>query len=428
MSGEVCVLLGAGSSADAGVPMAAQMTKHALASIAESPDISRSDWPGKIVTGRELLAALGYVFATLQTADIRNGVPGAGALEAPNIERLVSAVQMLAERDDLEIAPFVTSWDRTVQFLDRGEPELNTRPLLDVLMKLSQRDAFRARNLEKAVGKLLASVSAPPSGQVFKALLGHLKLHVATTVSAFDAGKTAYLDNLVSISATFAITIGTLNYDNTIEESARRVGVPVDLGIDSWTSDGRLGPPLPGAVRLLKLHGSANWEQNDDGAVTVHDEPQDPPALIYGQRGKLQPQGPFLELLEEFRRSLWAASHLLVIGYSFADQHINQIVRRWLATGEERTVSIVDPFVRPAAERSHRVYRGNNDFLDHLYARFGFRPFRPAGSSGGGRWDEIPQRRSRVFFHQGTASQALQGVETIDDLREFGRSDEVTDA
>ena len=71
------------------------------------------------------------------------------------------------------------------------------------------------------------------------------------------------------------------------------------------------------------------------------------PALVFGQRGKLRPDGPFLSLLAEFESELTTADQLLVIGYSFRDEHVNEVIRRWTLEDSSRTIQIVDPSFSP---------------------------------------------------------------------------------
>src|SRR6185312_3649422 len=150
------------------------------------------------------------------------------------------------------------------------------------------------------------------------------------------------------------LTIATLNYDLAIEGAGMLGDVVVTTGIDEWISSGRWVWPSEG-IRLLKLHGSIDWawqpEQPTDGQlprgrVVVTDTPVDdrrPPVVVFGQRGKLRAEGPFLRLLAEFEKQLAVANRLIVIGYSFRDDHVNELIRRWIAEDINRTILVVDP-------------------------------------------------------------------------------------
>ncbi len=66
-------------------------------------------------------------------------------------------------------------------------------------------------------------------------------------------------------------------------------------------------------------------------------------AVVFGSHNKLTAEGPFLDLLAEFKTELWQHSELLVIGYSFRDPHINYIIGRWLDADRKRQIHVVDP-------------------------------------------------------------------------------------
>ena len=77
--------------------------------------------------------------------------------------------------------------------------------------------------------------------------------------------------------------------------------------------------------------------------MTEDPEDKRPPALVFGEGAKLQAKGPFLGLLAEFERHLASPTQLVVIGYSFRDIHVNEVIRRWTAQDTSRTILVVDP-------------------------------------------------------------------------------------
>lgn len=142
--------------------------------------------------------------------------------------------------------------------------------------------------------------------------------------------------------------IVTLNYDNALEIAK---GFATTLLLDSGPTPldrRRHLSAVPGhgeTVRLIKLHGSFDWELLDEpGQVRVlaGTEPWNrwdsrratsirPPApgIIFGAGNKLRPDGPYLDLVGEFREALAHAKRLIVIGYSFRDDHVNELLRGW---------------------------------------------------------------------------------------------------
>src|SRR5689334_9697358 len=122
------VLLGAGASADAGLPLAAGLTSKLMNRV--------KDAAGPF--GRELatsVRALNFVVASMVAFD---GRQGADPTVLPDIERVVSAVKLLSERDDLEVTPYITGWDPTVERLEELAipiPPRYGRTLTDAILR-----------------------------------------------------------------------------------------------------------------------------------------------------------------------------------------------------------------------------------------------------------------------------------------------------
>lgn len=131
----------------------------------------------------------------------------------------------------------------------------------------------------------------------------------------------------------------TTNYDTLIEDALALRGVPYDDGFSGggiafWAGYGRETNPTSKA-RVVKLHGSIDWMAPKDGAsrllrVRHHDAYPAPKnqVVIYPQSTKYvnTQLDPFAELFQRFRANLADSSErvLLVCGYSFGDEHINQ--------------------------------------------------------------------------------------------------------
>lgn len=291
--------------------------------------------------------ALNFVCAALIAHDAAQ--EGTSPYAGLDVERVFAAVELLAGRHSLEVTPFVATWHPGVDAWDqRSDPYLSffDKDLTSAIQE------GRGRSAKQLITRLIdARTRASATGATYRrlaeAMLVELRSLVATTRK-----KVAYLDPLVKNAG----TVATLNYDLAVEQAAEAAGIPLTTGIDQWVSRGRFNEWPSAGVRLLKLHGSINWgwkrvESRDghlprDMLEVTADSSEDPgrPALIFGQRGKLRAEGPFLGLLAEFEQALARASHLIVIGYSFRDDHVNELVRRWTAEDSTRTLLIVDPF------------------------------------------------------------------------------------
>lgn len=184
-----------------------------------------------------------------------------------------------------------------------------------------------------------------------------------------DREKVSYLLPLIQLAEEQEnLTIASLNYDVVVEYICESKGIACDTGIDTWLRDSDLGSPVDVSVsgdpsiQLLKLHGSMNWEQiapnrtnypGDIGRLPITKVREAPPgrveswvgspAVVFGAGLKLPSGGPYLELLRRWAKELATHEALIVIGYSFRDQHVNEIVAQWFNRNERRHLIVVDP-------------------------------------------------------------------------------------
>lgn len=354
------VLLGAGASVPAGIPAAQGLTRRAL-------DDTAKDRHGRV---------LHFVVNALRLHDVRTA--DSAYLESePGIERLVSAVELLAHRADLEVTPFVRDWDPMVAELERATSSTFSRSreaekvIQEIISTSVEAAARKSRNhssssTSKKLVKLINEITTVGHTDVFAHLHDSLVARLLTDLTLSPGSSTSYLEPLLAYVSDAGGSIATLNYDLTIEKAASTSGATLNRLVDDWTDTGQLtstGEGLP----YMKLHGSIDWVLTHDGdGVTVMGEELhrglggSRPALVYGQREKLRSHGPFLQLLEEFRLRLFQSDQLIIAGYSFGDEHINAIIRRWLKVKPGTRLLLIDPGVpdllaewrRPFTERS----------------------------------------------------------------------------
>ena len=134
--------------------------------------------------------------------------------------------------------------------------------------------------------------------------------------------------------------IFSLNYDTLFEASLDVLRFPYTDGFrgtnrawfDPQTFDDG-GSDI--AYRIHKLHGSINWTRDSDGHVRRGlidvEEAANEPVVVYPSEQKyLQTQyGIYESLIGRFRNRLRMKSinsHLVVLGYSFNDEHINEAI------------------------------------------------------------------------------------------------------
>jgi hypothetical protein len=180
-------------------------------------------------------------------------------------------------------------------------------------------------------------------GEMLRSLFNVLKIDSAASVE--------YLSPLIQLAQRQgSLAIATLNYDRSIELLAQSQDVRCDTGIRSWLAGEALRWDEDG-IRLLKLHGSIDWRitnAHEAGKlplkrVVVDGRTSEEPAIVFGEGGKLRSEGPFLELLLAWSAELRGADNLLVVGYSFRDDHVNELIARWFNGSPDRCITLVDP-------------------------------------------------------------------------------------
>jgi len=281
---------------------------------------------------------------------------------------------MLGNRDAVEVAPFVAAWS---PILDSIGPEGRFPSFFDKELKdaiTSERS--HGHRAEQLIKDAIYSLTEKKDGQATFRNLETSMMQALRTLVAIDPSNVDYLSPLLQISPS-PIRIATLNYDRSIEELANRAGMVCDTGIVAWPGSHDWTWDPSADIHLLKLHGSIDWVLTSqmglgglkESRVIVsvpsgndHGIRRDSPALVFGTRGKLRAEGPFLAMLRAFDAFLSTADRLLVVGYSFRDEHINTAIRRWINVGTDRRLVVIDPNYNPHVLRD----RSNLTFAHEL--------------------------------------------------------------
>lgn len=314
---EVVVLLGAGASVDAKIPHTQAMVKE-IANLVEVKDATNPWRPYR------------DLFNYLRSAcHYSHGLRGLVGDKVPfNIETLVNTLDELDKNETHPLYPFVGAWN----------PKL-----LDV--------------------------AGPGFGRVraFRdALVAHLRTRwIPIENYERDAGYFRGLSRF-ACELEYPLRVFTLNYDLCVEKVC---GFDkIQRGFDSdqkwdWRLFDETEADEGRELRLYKLHGSTDWQRLDEGGpVTYVDDPERIPnenvAIIFGTTYKFQYVDPFLFLAYEFRRWTLAPEVKLIvcIGYGFADEHINGILRQALKAESSPKVLSVSPYDRERpAEHENKI-------------------------------------------------------------------------
>ena len=144
----------------------------------------------------------------------------------------------------------------------------------------------------------------------------------------------------------FKLDIFTLNYDvvweHCLNSDTERL---IENGFSARKWTGVFDDEnYPSKLLISKLHGSIDWYFDSEAEqVLLSEEPVSEPTIIFGSSNKMQSFDPFISLLSRFRQRLQTSILYVIIGYSFQDRYINNILIQSLSSKLAGTAIVVDP-------------------------------------------------------------------------------------
>jgi hypothetical protein len=289
---DLLFLLGAGASKDAGLPLAIEITDRIV------DDIERSYVA--------LMPLLRFVHGGICFG---RGCSNKKPDERVNIEEFLIACQDLAHRSSSTLYPFVSSWHE----------------------KLAE------------VGHLPPEIEEAGETNAFEFVSRHCKRRLREWLTINDSTRIKYFRNLKDfISEGFRLHVFTLNYDECVE-----LALAHELGEinGKWTTGFHHKGWKPELfdnkkkrfdALLYKLHGSLDWVEDEDLGVCSVKWPMAEHAeeipdtyeslLIFATALKVIPRDPYLTLLVRFRAELLRCECVVILGYSFGDDHVNTML------------------------------------------------------------------------------------------------------
>jgi hypothetical protein len=262
-----------------------------------------------------------------------------------DIEELYATLNLLADRNSSPLAPFVGAWSYNVQAIDREnnvgwDVSSVGRELARLLEAAGGNHGWThgTHGFERALRDALKRNDG--TGMVFHSAAETVLRRLLGLSHITEPEKVSYLTPLAEAGKAGPLWIASLNYDNAIELCAQQVGASVDVGVFKFPVEFEPSD----SIKLIKLHGSVDWEfGRDSGVGPCGSPPSQRPVLVFGAGNKLQIEGPFLDLLFAFRSRLERTERLSVCGYSFRDAHVNHLIRNWLRSSATRTLAVSDP-------------------------------------------------------------------------------------
>jgi len=299
-STDIVFLLGAGASVEAGIPMSATMIDNIESLLKE-----HRDWKPYYDLYNHVKSAIHY----------SAGLKGRFNDEVPfNIETVVNALYELERNEEHPLYPFIASW--------------NSR-----FVALADKDFANVRAFRRLILKELKRWMCP-----------------------VDTSKASYYEGFASIQRELNYPLHTfsLNYDLCMERLSS-LQFRVETGFAGfgpshlweWErfEQTDASPDTLPQVFLYKLHGSINWKRDEGknlfSVEQIEVVDSDAMDVIFGRDFKLEAADPYLFYAYQFRRATLQSRLIVVIGYGFADSHINKMLTQALRTDEVRRVLIV---------------------------------------------------------------------------------------
>jgi hypothetical protein len=293
-----------------------------------------------------------FIAAGVAMRTASNRVAG-GATSEANVEDVANAIESLIARRKSDVAPFVASWHSVLEDAEHvSDVPYTARHEVSVLL---QRKFVEASSNEidtmstdwsQFAAQLIAAINTPKLSDSFlRQLRIRLPFEVMREVTMRASADVSYLAALTALRSDLApFAIATLNYDVTLEAALQLAGASYSDGLEGWTRG--IDDLFDGAsTRIYKLHGSVSWERDDADHYrhVTEDTLEFVPGIIFGGRNKLTVRGPYLDLLWRWRRELELCDGLLIVGYSFVDDHVNSLIVQWARLARPRRIAIVDP-------------------------------------------------------------------------------------
>jgi tetratricopeptide (TPR) repeat protein len=283
-------------------------------------------------------------------ASVKAGVPDTFGL----VETFKAHVSDQAETSQAltKILEILEDWKRTN---DEGGQRVDIELLLETLERLDRKDKdILLKFYEVARYKLSGYSEKRP-------IITQLKDFVKAE-GIVPSENISYLEHFLGFVTDYKpLDIFSVNYDISVEQFCNTFKTSYTDGFDNkWNP--KLFEENRFDIRLYKLHGSIMWYRTDRGdyvkipTLSRHSETE----LITGERAdtlmlypmrKWEYAEPLLELLLVLKRRLENAGFVIVVGYSFRDDHIRNIF--WDAAIRNPKLNII--LISPSA---HRIYKG----------------------------------------------------------------------
>lgn len=296
-SKDIIFLLGAGASAEAGIPVSGEMINLVEKSLEPAID-----------EGLYHHVKSAIHFSAGLKGHFGNAVPF-------NIETLINTLYELERNEEHPLYPFIAAWSS--RFVALAGPDFG------------EVRRFRQR------------------------ILRDLKKWMCPE----DSGKADYYRGLITLQRdlNYPLHIFSLNYDLCVE-NLNNSDFRVETGfanygpshswdwerfVDMETSN-NVAPQLV----LYKLHGSINWKRRPETkelfcVQQIESVDAEKMEVIFGREFKLEAADPYLFFAYKFRELSLVTKLIATVGYGFGDAHINKMLTQSMRTDPERRLLVI---------------------------------------------------------------------------------------
>jgi hypothetical protein len=300
-SKDIIFLLGAGASAEAGIPISMAMIDLLESSL--KPGKEREQYHGLY---QHVKSAIHFA------AGLKGHFGGAVPF---NIETLINTLYELERNEEHPLYPFIAAWSsRFVALAGAKDFDVVRRFRKDILVDLKRwmcpEDSSKADYYRRLI-LLQRELNYP--------------LHV------FSLNYDLCVENLSS--AEFRVETGFANYGPSHSWDWER--------FDMETTN-NIAPQLV----LYKLHGSINWKRKPETkelfcVAQTESVDADKMEVIFGREFKLEAADPYLFLAYKFRELSLLTKLIVTLGYGFGDAHINKMLTQSLRADVERRLLVI---------------------------------------------------------------------------------------
>ncbi|MDI1254545.1 MAG: SIR2 family protein [Flavobacterium sp.] len=294
---EVIILLGAGASCDAGILNSAQMINEIERKL---DDVVWDKY-------KRLYRYIKSVHFQKQIVGGQN--PNSIGF---NIEDLVSLLDIIVgiSKTEIDTYTFVGSWEKDLQ------------PFITEERSTSLVSDFKESIVKELRGEWLMPTDWKSKSSYYKKFI-----------------------DLKNELDGFPLKIFSLNYDLCVEQNLKDEKTESGFDeFDNWNfrryDYGDTNKET--SFYFYKLHGSINWQKTKEERLikTEGDIKTDDLAIIFGISNKLQSYDPYLFYFYEFREHCLGANLIISSGYSFLDDHINDVIKQGLKDSPEKRLLV----------------------------------------------------------------------------------------